>query len=78
MQIVVIKSFDMSYNTGIWDKDDISGFGLVDLEIVGWLVEDREDCLIIASESQPEENQLRHLVAVPKVCIKEMTKLSGK
>lgn len=75
MQVVRIKSFDMSYNTGTWDKDTIKNFGLVDLDIIGWLIEDREDCVVIASEYQPTEDTYRHLIAVPKVCIKEIKKL---
>jgi len=79
MDIVRIKSFDMSYNTGTWVRKDIqSNFGLIDLDIVGWLVEDREDCVVVAGEYQPEDEQFRHLQAIPKVCIKEIIKLEEK
>lgn len=79
MDIVRIKSFDMSYNSSTWDKNAIKAdFGLVDLDIVGWLIEDREDCIVIASEYQPIEEQFKHLIAIPKVCIKEMEKLRKK
>ena len=75
MQAVRIKSFNMSYNTGVWHKDNIKDFGLVDLDTIGWLIEDREDCIVIALEHQPNENTYRHLVAIPKVCIKEVIQL---
>lgn len=72
MQIVRIKSFDMSFNTETWDKNTIKDFGLVELDIVGWLVEKRDDCVVIAKEHQPGEEQFRHLTAIPNVCIKEI------
>jgi len=79
MEIVRIKCFDMSYNTGLWDRSSIKhGFGLVNLDTVGWLIEEKEDCIIIASEYQPENEQFRHLMAVPKVCITEMKKFRKK
>lgn len=79
MDIVRIKCFDMSYNSSVWDRKGIKAdFGLVDLDIIGWLVEDREDCIVIASESQPAEGQFRHLIAIPKVCIREVEKLRKK
>jgi len=76
MDIVRVKLFDMSYNTGTWARKDITtGFGLIDLDIIGWLIEDRNDCIIVASEYQPEDDQFRHLQAIPKVCIKDVEKL---
>jgi len=76
--IVRVESFDMSFNTGVWDIEHLENFGLVKLDIVGWLIEDREDCVIIAKELQPDENQIRHITAIPKVNIVKVTKLRSK
>ena len=78
MNIVKVKCFDMTYSSGVWSRKDISNFGLVNLEIVGWLVEDREDCIVIAKEYNQIEDEFRHLSAIPKVCIKELTKLRAR
>lgn len=46
------------------------------LDIVGWAVDlGRKDCVIVASEYQPEDDQFRHLQAIPRVCITEITKV---
>lgn len=74
MQAVRIKSFDMSFSSGTWHKDSVKDFGLVYLDIIGWLVEEREDCIVIASEYQSDGQQFRHLMAIPKVCIMEIRK----
>ena len=75
MDIVKVKCLDMTHSTGIWPRKEIATFGLIELEIVGWLVEDKPDCLIISPEYQPEDDEFRYLQAIPKVCIKEVTKL---
>ena len=76
MQMVVVKYFDMTFTTNVWDRKEIkAGFGLSNLEMIGWIVEEREDCIILAKEYQPEEEQFRHLTAIPKVCIQEIIKL---
>ncbi len=70
MDIIRIKCFDASFHSGSWDRNGIkTGFGLIGLDIVGWLVEDRKDCIIVASEYDPEDDRFRHLQAIPKVCI---------
>ena len=75
MDIVRVKMLDMSYNNDTWARKDIKGFSLIELDIVGWLVEDREDCVIVAKEYMQEDDQFRSLSAIPKVCIKEIKKL---
>jgi hypothetical protein len=77
MDIVRVRCVDTSYNTGTWARKDIAtGFGTMALDITGWLIDDREDCVIIASEYQPEDDQFRHLQAIPKVCITEFKKVA--
>jgi hypothetical protein len=77
MDIVRVKCVDTAYNTGTWARKDIAtGFGTMILDIVGWLVDDREDCVIIASEYQPQEDEFRHLQAIPKACITEFKKVA--
>lgn len=70
MDIVKVKCIDMCYHTGTWARRDIKELGLIDLEVVGWLVEDRKDCVVIAKEHMPEDDQFRHVSVIPKVCIK--------
>lgn len=76
-RMVKVESIDMAFSasTSVWNSETIKDFGLVNLETVGWLIEDREDCLVLAKEIQPEEEQLRHLTAIPKVCITKVTDL---
>jgi hypothetical protein len=70
MDIVRVQCVDTSYNTGTWARKDIAtGFGTMTLDIIGWLIDDREDCVIIASEYQLEDDQFRHLQAIPRPCI---------
>jgi hypothetical protein len=74
LQIVKIKLIDMSYNTSTRDVNHLNDFGLVKIELCGFLVEERPDCIIVAKEYQAEESQWRHLTAIPKVCILSMVK----
>jgi len=69
MKIVKIRCIDMAYNTGSWEVGHLADFGLVRIEIVGYLVEDRPDCVIISKEHWADDNQVRHVTAIPKVCI---------
>ena len=78
MDIVKVKCFDMSYSRGVWSRKDMGNFGLIDLEVVGWLVEEREDCIILADEYQPEDDQFRHITAISKACIKEIKKVGKR
>lgn len=41
------------------------------LETLGWLVEDNEDHIVIASEWCPEEDTYRHYTAIPKSLLLE-------
>jgi len=75
MEIVKIKCIDMAYSNGSWELGHISDFGLVKIEIVGYFVEDRPDCVIVAKEHWAEDNQVRHLSAIPKVCILSQDKI---
>ena len=74
MKIVKVKLLDMCYDTDskTHDLDDIEWFGLIELEVVGWLVEDREDCIIVAKEFTIKEKSIRHLTAIPKKMIVEV------
>lgn len=78
MKPVIVRLLDMSYNTGTHDWDDLKWFGLVELEVAGWLVEEREDCLIVAKEIDRKEKVVRHLSALPKKMILEVKYLRGK
>lgn len=69
MKIVKIQCVDMAYNTSSWELKLPLDFGLVKVTIVGYLVEDKPNCIIIAKEHWEEENQVRHLTAIPKACI---------
>lgn len=69
MKVIKVNCIDMSYNNSSWEIGHLSDFGLVRIELVGYLVEDRADCIIISKEYWKEENQVRHLSAIPKVCI---------
>ena len=69
MKIVKVKCLDMSYNTGSWELGHLADFGLVRIEMVGYLVEDKADCIVIAKEYHEHEHSVRHLTAIPKVCI---------
>ena len=71
MKVVRIKCIDMAYNNSSWEIGHLADFGLVRIDIVGYLVEDRADCVIISKEYWGEDNQIRHLTAIPKVCILE-------
>jgi len=73
MNLVMIKCFDMSHSSRVWSREEITdAFGLIDLEIGGLLVEEKEDCIIIAEEHQPKDSMFRHIHAIPKVCIREI------
>lgn len=74
MEIVKIKFVDMTFNSEVWARKDISSFDLIEIEIVGWLAEDRKDCIVVAKEYYPENDQFRHLSAIPKVCVREIRK----
>jgi hypothetical protein len=77
MDVVRVKCVDTSYNTGTWARKDIAtGFGTATLDIIGWLIDDRKDSVIIASEYQPLDDQFRHLQVIPKVCITEFNKVA--
>ena len=77
MRVVRIKCFDMSFNSSTWTQREITqDFGLIYLDIVGWLIEERKNCIIIASEYQPSEKQFRHLQAIPRVCIQKVITLA--
>ena len=69
MDIVKIKCIDMAYSNGAWELEHLADFGLVKIDIVGYLVEDRADCVILSKEHWAEDNEVRHITAIPKVCI---------
>ena len=69
MDIIKVTCIDMAYNQSSWELGHLTDFGLVRIEVVGYMVEDRPDCIILSKEFWPEDNQVRHLTAIPKVCI---------
>lgn len=79
MRMVKVVLNDMAFNQGTWDIGGTSSLGLVRIELVGWLVEDREISVVVAKEYQPEEKQWRHLTVIPKSSIISVTNLrSGR
>lgn len=75
MQVVVITWTDAAYNTGIYDKEDLHDFGLITMTTVGYLIEEREDCYILASEHYSDQGRFRHLQAIPKSGVTQVRKL---
>ncbi len=69
MKAVMVELTDMAFSTGTWNVNETKTFGPVTIHTVGWLVEDRQDCIILAEEWQISENQWRHLTAIPKINI---------
>lgn len=78
MDTVRIKWIDASYSTGTWGRKDTKDFGLKELESVGMLVEERKDCYIVAGQHDAEDDQFRHLEAIPKAGVIEVRKLRKK
>ena len=74
MRVVKIEWIDASYNSSSYDKYDVREFGPVTLETVGWLVEERPDCYILAMELHPRDN-FRYLCSIPKSGVVKVTGL---
>jgi hypothetical protein len=76
--IVEILWDDAAYNSASWSAGDLRrDFGLASLSTVGWLVEEKPDCFILASERNIQESSFRHIVAIPKSCVKHIRKIRG-
>lgn len=74
MQIVEIQWTDACSNSGIYDRDDLVLLGLISMTTTGYLVEERDDCYILAAEHYYESNRWRHIQLIPKTCITGITK----
>lgn len=75
MDTVRIEWTDAAYSEGTWGSKAVKGFGLKELVSVGILVDNRPDCYIIAGQHDTEDDQYRLLEAIPKVCVKSVTKM---
>lgn len=74
MKIAIIKWVDAAYNSSSWDRNALKkDFNLIELITVGQLFEEKEDSYILASEYALSEDTFRHIVAVPKSCIKDIS-----
>lgn len=70
MKHIEITWLDAAYNQSSWSRKELhKDFGLVRLSSTGWLVEERLDCYILATEYTPDDDTFRHIVAIPKSCI---------
>lgn len=75
MQIAEITWDDASYNSSSWDRHALhKDFGLVRLVTVGWLVEEKSTCYVLAQEYNKDEDSFRHICAIPKSCISAIRK----
>ena len=79
MQRIEIIWDDAAYNNNAWERKEIDkDFGLMELASVGWLVTERPDCYVIATEYDKDQDRFRHVCAIPKSGIKSMRKFRGK
>lgn len=72
MKVVRIVSQDMAHTqspTDAYDISELDWFGLVEIVSVGLLIEERNDCYIIAKEYNSKNNTARQLTAIPKLMI---------
>ncbi len=66
MQLVQITWVDAAHNNSIYDREDIQLFGLLAMKTIGHLIEERDDCYILATELFPDGERWRHMFAIPK------------
>lgn len=46
-------------------------------EVVGFLLANKDDCVVVAHESWPETNQVKYVHVIPKCSIIKVTRLKG-
>ena len=70
---VLVRWLDSSGSKHSWfplvDAINPKEFGLVNCVSVGFLIAEREDCVILASGYDEENDAVLLLTAIPKVCI---------
>jgi hypothetical protein len=63
-QIVIVAARDWSHFGAQVDNDSV--FDLIIGEVCGFLISEDEEKIVIAHERFVKENQLRHITAIPK------------
>lgn len=74
MQIVEIQWTDACSTSGSYDKEDLALIMLVKMTTTGYLIEERDDCYILATEHYADQKRWRHIQLIPKTCITGITK----
>jgi hypothetical protein len=74
--VTMVEAVDWMIREGEREMDD--KFPPVTLTAVGFVIEDNDEYLAIATEMAEEAGMVRHVLTIPKSCIIQRQDLAGK
>ena len=74
-QRVEVVWMDATYNSGTFTREEVAQRGLVELQLLGWLVRETKEVVITSSEYNPVQDRFSGIHVTPRNSIIRITSL---